>query len=395
VNDYGNAGSVDVSTTGNLDIRNGGVLSTDTFSSGSAGTVKVSAGSIAVDKQTDKQTSSSDTGIFSRAMSSSTTGSAGSIDVKAAGLVSLDNGGAISSHTSSSRNAGTVAVRAGSIILDHGSVIDSDTATSSSGSAGSVEASATGRLAIDHGSKISSETGGEFSSGNAGTVTVHAGNITIGNGGKISSETGTLSAGGNAGSVYVKVEDALEIFNGGVIKSSTGDNRLITSFGIFTLPAHSNASDVTVKAATIRINGNGAAVPTGILSHSFSNNIGNVGNVDVDATGDIALLNGGTISSAALSSGNSGALKVSGGSITINGQGNNLTGIISDSKSTTGNVGTFDVAAKGDLSITNGGMIISGKGSNSSVGLIKVSADNITIDGKETESKRFLINISS
>lgn len=87
----GNAGSVDVSTAGKLDIRDGGNHSPIPSPPGSAGTVKARAGSISV----VKQTGSSDTGIFSRAMSSSTTGSAGSIDVATTGKPSDNNGGEI------------------------------------------------------------------------------------------------------------------------------------------------------------------------------------------------------------------------------------------------------------------------------------------------------------
>ena len=72
----GKAGSVELLVPGNLSVVNGGVISTNTFSSGDAGTIKVRAGSITIDgKGVDRPSS-----ISSLAQLGST-GHAGSVDV--------------------------------------------------------------------------------------------------------------------------------------------------------------------------------------------------------------------------------------------------------------------------------------------------------------------------
>ncbi|NMQ07851.1 filamentous hemagglutinin N-terminal domain-containing protein [Candidatus Accumulibacter phosphatis] len=361
----GNAGTVDVSVAEGLSIARGGVISSDTYSTGNASTVIVKAGSIAI----DRQGSGSSTGIFSRATSSST-GMAGHLDVTATGLLSLDNGGAISSDTSSSGDAGTVKVRAGSLILDHGSFISSDTL--SGGNADSVEVSATGDLLIVNGGVISSDT---YSSGHAGKIKVSAGSITIGS--QESREGGIMSrakvdSSGNAGNIEVKATGSLSLVNGGVISSSTSSS--------------GNAGLVEVNAGIISIdrqddrpeNSNRA----GIFSNADPGSTGNAGRVEVVATGNLSIVYDGVISSSTASSGNAGTVKVSADSITIDSRGSrNRTGIFTiAAANSAGNAGDIEVSATGKFSLIRSGEISSETSSSGDAGMVKVSAGMIAID---------------
>uniref|UniRef100_UPI0025843F8E beta strand repeat-containing protein n=1 Tax=Accumulibacter sp. TaxID=2053492 RepID=UPI0025843F8E len=369
----GNAGSVEVSTTGSLSIVNGGEVSSRTFSSGDAGTVKVSAGSIAIDGQGD-----SNTGIMGDTLG---TGNAGTLDVTARENLALFNGGEISSHTFSSGDAGTVKVRAGSIAIDGQGAsrtgIMSDT-FSSTGNAGSIEVSVTQNLALINGGAISSNT---FSSdGDAGTVKVRAGSITIDGQGTrdttgILSVAGTHNRASKAGIVEVSAAENLSIVNGGQISSSTSSS--------------GNAGTTTVRAGSIAIDGQGSSNFTGILSQSKKGSTGNAGSVEVSAKGNLSIVSGGQISTDAFSSGDAGTVRVSADSIAIEGHGNfvsfNDTGILSRAApGSTGEAGSVEVSAKGNLSIVNGGQIASRTFSSGDAGTVRVSAGSIAIDGQES-----------
>jgi filamentous hemagglutinin family protein len=141
---------------GNLSVLNGGQISASTDSLINAGTVKVSAGSIAIDG------SGRTSGILSRAINNvdndGQTGNAGSIDITASGVLSIVNGGVISASTYSSGKAGTVMVNAGSITIDgQGSIRPASIASNAvgnadnagqTGDAGSINITVSGALSI-------------------------------------------------------------------------------------------------------------------------------------------------------------------------------------------------------------------------------------------------------
>src|SRR5438105_3881307 len=115
----------------------------------------------------------------------------------------------------------------------------------------------------------------------------------------------------------------MSVLNGGEINSSTF--------------ATGNAGAVTVSAGSIIIDSQGNTnLPTGIFSDAFSDAIsgssGNAGTINVTATGNLSVLNGGEINSTTFGKENAGAVTVSSGSIIIDSQGNTHlpTGIFSD-----------------------------------------------------------------
>ena len=380
----GSAGEVNVSAAGNLSVLNGGVITSSTFASGNAGAVRVNAGSIAI----DRQTSSAATGIFSQANSGST-GSAGEVDVTAEGNLSIVNGGALSSSTFSSGNAGLVTVNARSITIDRGAStistgIFSQANPGSSGSAGEVNVSATGNLLVLNGGVITSST---FASGNAGAVLVNAGNITIDRQ-TSSAATGILSQAnpgstGNAGLVNVTTAGSLSVLNGGVINSSTS--------------TEGNAGSVTVNAGSITIDRGGSTSSTGIFSQANPGSSGSAGEVNVSAAGNLSVLNGGVITSSTFALGNAGAVRVNAGSITIDRQTSSAaTGIFSQAEpGSMGIAGEVNVTATGNLSVLNGGVVSSSTFAPGDAGTVKVSAGSITIDSRGSISSSAAIPTSS
>jgi filamentous hemagglutinin family protein len=334
------AGNVEVTIAGAVNILNGGLITSDTYSSGNAGSVKVTAGSIAIKGQ-----ECCTTGISSDAIDGSM-GHAGNVEIVTTGNLSIAQGGFISSDTWSLGNAGSVKVNAGSITIDgkefsKATGILTNANSSSRGHAGSVEIVTSERISIVNGGEISSNT---FSSGNAGTVNVSADSLAIdgqGNG----SATGILSnanpgSTGNAGIVEVVVKGKLSVDNGGEISSSTGSS--------------GNAGSVKVSTGSIAIDGHGNSNATGIFSSTSSGSAGNAGSVDVLAAGVIFIDNGGEISTSTYSSGAAGTVKVSAGTLRVDGDLGKISAAASEGSS--GQTGSIEIVA-GGITLSNGGQI--------------------------------------
>ncbi|WP_288130779.1 filamentous hemagglutinin N-terminal domain-containing protein [Accumulibacter sp.] len=383
----GNAGHVEVAASGNMALVNGGLIESSTWSLGNAGVVGVRAGSITIDGR-----EGGSTGIFSVARDGST-GKAGRVEVAASGNIEILNQGLITSSTASSGNAGSVKVSTGSLTIEGAGIASG--AFGTTGKAGSVEILARDHIAIHSGGIITSST---TSSGDAGSVKVITGSLSIdGLGANISSAafgttgkagsveilasgdigirndgyiTSSTSSSGKAGSVEVAAAGKIEILNGGQVYSSTY--------------ASGDAGSVKVGAGEITIDGQGSANSTGISSGASSSSTGKGGSVNVLATGKIELLNAGSIDSSTLSSGDAGLVRISANSLTIDGQGSAETGISSGAYGTTGRGGSVEVAASRNISLLNAGRIDSSTLSSGEAGSVKVSTGSLTIAGEGT-----------
>ncbi|QLH51275.1 MAG: filamentous hemagglutinin N-terminal domain-containing protein [Candidatus Accumulibacter cognatus] len=379
----GDAGDIRVLASGRLSIRNAATINSSSWSSGLAGNIMVSAGSIAIDSL-----GSGETGILSKAALS---GNAGNIDVQATGSLSVkDNGSSINSSTWWSGNAGTVKVSAGSITLDgQGNGVAAISSASRSlsdpaGRAGTVDVTTAGTLAVRNGGLIDSST---WSRGNAGTVKVSAGRLVIdGMGARtstgISSNNYPLSGltgnAGSAGNIDVMVAGSLSVLNAGQIDSSTWST--------------GNAGTVKVAADTITVDREGSIRSTSSQQVLAPVPTGFGGNVQVNARNTLTISNGGEIDSSTYGSGNAGSVSVSAGDIRIFGEGT-LFGIFSAAYGTlenlarSGNAGSLDVRATGALEIANGGMISSSTLTSGSAGKVTVSAANVRIDGQNSPGR--------
>jgi filamentous hemagglutinin family protein len=253
------------------------------------------------------------------------------------GDMAILNGGLVFSGASSSNNSGSINVGAGNITID-------------------------GQGTLPTGILARAQPG---STGNAASIGVSAtGNLSITNGGFVSSDT---FSSGNAGNIDVSASGSLSISNRGVISSDAFSS--------------GNASAIKVTAGSIAIDGLASSTVTGIYSNTNPSSLGRAGSIDILATGPVSIKNGGGIFSVTRSPGDAGSIKVSGGSVVIDGQDSLAAGISSVAGlGSTGNAGGVEVSATGALAIAKGGFVASNTFSPGSAGTVKVRAADMTIN---------------
>jgi filamentous hemagglutinin family protein len=352
----GSAGDVHI-TAKDLQVRNGGIVSTSTFAQGDAGTVDVQADHLLI----SGDGSALATNISSTAEQNST-GSAGNVQVKANDLQVL-KGGEISTSTFSSGHAGAVNVQADHLLV---SAVGSEyvTAISSTsqpypadqphsgplptGNAGTV--TVTGRnIEVRDGGKISSDT---LTQGNAGQITVKADHVLVegtdpaGHSSTIGSSAATSSTAphsgplptGNAGTVAVTATHELELHDGGLISSDT--------------LTQGNAGQITVKADQVLVEGTDpAGVPSAITSIAVGSN-GAGGAVTIQAQ-NILLQNHGAVSTQSVRTGPGEPIS---GAVTIQAQNILLQnhGAVSTESYGTGLGGPISISATNTLRLDTG-----------------------------------------
>ncbi|MBC3883281.1 filamentous hemagglutinin N-terminal domain-containing protein [Undibacterium sp. LX40W] len=291
------------------------------------------------------------------------------------GTVTVTDGGLLDSSGAAGVNGGNIAVSAGDIYIGSPDLISfngiSSNATALSGNAGNITVRATGELRIVSGNSITSSTHG---AANGGEVNIHARQIVIdgynltSTGIHSNAEEGT----GNAGRVNVTVDETLHIENGGAIATSTF--------------AEGKAGIVTVNAKNIVLDGKG--IPTGIVSEtsSYQSDSGMGGEVYVQASEKISIIEGATISASSYTAGNrykaasAGQIFVQTNNLDMDGLGDSSTGIRSFTASV-GNAGNITVKASGDINIKNGASITTETNFLGAGGNITLSANNLSLDG--------------
>jgi filamentous hemagglutinin family protein len=364
----GSAGTVDVHA-GKITVMGSGAISSDTYTSGRAGNVLVTADQLLI----DGSDSAYWTGISTSARGGS--GAAGRVEVHSDTLTLL-RGGAIASDTSTSGDAGSVRVTANTLTLAGAgpnanvySKIESR-ALGGTGNSGVVEVDISGNATLADAGTISSST---LTSGKAGDVTVRVGgDLTISGASNgtsgIFSNTYTQS-GGPAGSVKVEVGGALALAHGGVIESDTH--------------AGSNAGSIRISAGSLQIAGSDGTT-TGISTDSANGAGGQAGDISLSVRGDASISNGGFIASRTQSAGSAGTIQINAGNLAIDGSGTtNLTGISTSSSGlTSGNAGQIEMQVEGNLALRGGGVISSATTSSAgAAGSIVIRTGNLIVDG--------------
>lgn len=366
----GSAGIVELST-GSLYIESGAAVASSTSSSGSAGNVTVSAGSLAIDGSgTSTGTGAGkQTGIYSTAAKGSS-GNAGNISLTVTDAMKMSNTAEISSDTNGEGRAGDITVVAGTLALDN-SAIYSRT-YSEKGAAGWVDLTARGNFLLGGASKVSSST---YGGGDAGWIGVHAGSLDVtGNSGFYSN---ALSGSkGAAGWVEVKVDGQARLTDGGQMTSSTA--------------GPGSAGYVSLEAGSVLIDGG----VSGLFSTARTGSSGNAGWIDVTAKDAVRVVNGGRISTSTNSTGNAGYIHLKAGTLAIDHSGtidpNDSTGIFSTSDSTSkGNAGDIDIAVVGAAQLIGGATISSSSYGQGHAGNITVKADSLSLDGSGIYSRTY------
>ncbi len=372
VNNIGDKDSdegIEVVADKKIEMLNGSLIGSITWSKGDAGSVKVNAGELTIDGQ------GFNTGIGSIAKPNSE-GNAGNVEITVSGLIQIINGGGITS------------------------------TTWSKGNAGNVEITVSGSIQIINGAGIGSTT---WSKGDAGSVKVNAGELTVDGQGRLSANgdsiisIGSMSmpspnSEGRAGRVEITVSGLIQLLNFGVIASNTfskGDaDSVIVNAGKLIIrngggiASHTwskgDSGSVIVNAKELTIDGQGVLIDgaptTGIGSMAYPNSEGNSGKLEITVSGLTQLINAGAISSLALSKSDAGTIVVNAGELKMD---NNS--FISSGTMSEGDAGTLIVNA-GKLTISNGSGIASSTFSQGDAGKLTINASHLLLDSSYIQS---------
>jgi filamentous hemagglutinin family protein len=351
----GSAGDVVVKAAGEVDIQNGGAISSSTSGLGDGGDVTVSGQDITIAGTTPDHIYSS--GIFVDTESPTQGGAAGNVVVGAVADLTITNDGEIDSSTSGSGKGGTVEATARNITISDASAIDANSYSfTQGGAAGNVFLRAAGALDIESHSYVDSSTNGL---GNDGTVALTARDITISGESAVGALSDSDSQGAAAGDVVVNAAGTLDIETGGVVSAS--------SFGL------GKGGDVQVSAGDISISEGGIAVDS--LSQGEG---GLAGNVNLSAGGLLYIGPLGLISSSTAGRGNGGNLRVTAQSAVLSGGG---IFAVSVSSGAGGAAGDITVTVDQNLDIEDGSVINSSTAGLGKGGKITVNAGEISISG--------------
>jgi len=392
----GNAGDINIATR-ELVATNGGEIDTTTFGQGDAGLVTIEASdSVTIDGQDfDGSPSSIQSNI------NGGVGNAEGVNISTNSLF-VTNGGLISSSNAGQGNAGLVEINATDSISIDGqtaegflSSIRSQVLSQADGNSGGIKLT-TSNLTLTNRGTISSASQGQ---GDAGLVEINAiESISVG-GEDSDGFSSVISSGvdlggiGNAGGVNIST-NKLSLTNGGKIDSSTLNE--------------GNTGLIRIEASdSITIDGNGSdGVGSRIISSVGSEAVGNSEGITI-TTSELKLTNGGNINASTFGSGNAGLVTIDAiDSINIGGEGSNgfSSAIASSVQSRFTDTGDFVLAegdagginiGTGNLTLTNGGTILSSSSGQGNAGLIAIKAtDTVTVDGESSNGTNSNINSS-
>jgi large exoprotein involved in heme utilization and adhesion len=375
----GDAGTVNLTVDGLLEVLNGAQISSSTSGAGKAGEVTIAAGSARLD---GLGTPDQFTGVASGAWSWFS-GDAGTVSLTVDGLLEVLNGAFILSSTLGSGKAGVVMIAAGSARLDGLGTPDqftgvaSNANSGSSGDAGTVSLTVDGLLEVLNGATIGS---GTFAEGSAGEVTIAAETLRLDGLGTPGQFTGVASSAesgssGDAGTVSLTVDGLLEVLNGAQISSNT------RGLG--------KAGEVTIAAGTVRLDGLGTPGQfTGVKSSAESGSSGDAGTVSLTALGLLEVLNGAEISSSTWGAGKAGEVTLTAGSARLDGTPGQFTGIASNAESgSSGDAGTVSLTVAGWLEMLNGVGISSSTWGLGKAGGVTITAGSARLDNFGTSDQ--------
>ena len=306
------------------------------------------------------------------------TASAGLVDLTADGLNSLANDGDIvitnnSQLSASSDSAGEIFIIGGQIEMNDSGIINRTV----DGDSGDINVRAD-TLSLRASSSIATDS---VTTGRAGDIKITTNNLDISGGGGINSFAFNQ---GDSGNIEVIAYQDITLRDRGLIASISRSD--------------GNAGDVRIEASRISIDGevtenNSDGILdqlTGIGSLAFGRN-GNAGQVNVNATDSIGLINGGLISSSTLTfgSGSASDVSVTTGELIIDGFSNaefpgllrlqsNITSNVLPGSTGNGNGGNVTVEAN-TITVSNSGAIASDTFGLGDAGLVTVTADRISI----------------
>ncbi|TGO03468.1 hypothetical protein PN36_06065 [Candidatus Thiomargarita nelsonii] len=295
-------------------------------------------------------------------------GNAGSIQIKAANNITLEEKSKLVTATESSGDAGSIDIETGSLSLTNSSVIG--TITKGAGNAGDIQIKAANSITLEDNSSLIVAT---ESSGDAGSLAIETGSLSLTNSKILANSSGT----GNAGSVQIKATNSITLSDsdllvatqdsnggdGGSIDIETGSLSLTNSTVLGATTGTGNAGDIQIKAA------NSITLVSESQLSTVTFGSGDAGSIDIE-TGSLSLTNS-SVGGTSTGPGNAGSLQIK--------AANSIT-LVSGSKLLVGTSGSGDGGSlaidTGSLSLTNSNILAIGKG-----GDIQIKAANsITLE---------------
>jgi hypothetical protein len=383
-NSNGDGGAINLQVSGLIEVINEASIWSSTSASGNAGGITLTAGAVRLGNLLDANQAS---GIVSQADGGSS-GDAGMVSLKVAGLLEVFNGGEISSSTFAEGSAGSVTITAGAMRLDNFGTSNLFTGVSSdaqkgSGDAGAVLLEVDGLLEILNGTQISSNT---FAEGSAGSVTIKAGSARLDAFGILDKFTGIASQSGkgsrgDAGTISLMINDLLEVLNGAQISSGT--------FG------YGKGGDVRIMAGSVRLDEFGTPEQhTKIWSGTDTDAVGDGGSIRLHVDGLLEMFNGAQILSSTRGAGKGGDIEITAGAIRLDnfGMPDQNVGILSDAnEGSSGNAGSISVLVTGPLEMLNGARISSSTRGFGKAGDVTIAASAARLDNFGTPNQNTAI----
>ncbi|KOR32497.1 hypothetical protein TI05_06880, partial [Achromatium sp. WMS3] len=365
----GDVGGITLNVSGELQVKNGAEISAYSF--GNVGAVTINAGSLIV----DRGSSTEDTRIITGIRGTPTDGTSGNLNINVNGAMEVLNGGFVGSITQSSSNAGNVTITAGSLTIDGRekssssfySGIYSLVYPSSTGSSGDIMINIDGDMKIFTNGKVRNGPSTDSNDqGDTGTITITAGNLILDGTGMASESDKPSIASGvtndstlNAGNINITVTDDIQVLSGSKIFSYSKEG------------GTTGVVDITAK--NLIIDGQGSQYDTGISSVSEGTAGGNAGNVNINVTGAMQILDGGRIASDTFTQNDTGSITITAGSLTI------TSAEITASTNSSGQAGDVIVNISGAMQILNGGDVGSISFGQGNAGAVSVTADSLEI----------------
>jgi filamentous hemagglutinin family protein len=370
----GTGAPLQVTVAGATTISDHGAIYSVAESAGNAGAIDLSTGTLLIDGGNQ----SFFTGIQSF---TEATGTGAPVQISVAGATTIRDGGSIYSGTEAAGNGGDIMLASGALQLEaNDAAVNTviEALTSGSGNSGSVQVAADSLTMTAPPSitllPVQIATGtGVGSSGSAGPVGVQvSGNVSLTGAAAIDSST---NSSGNAGQVTVQALGTLSMGDDAEILTVTsagpgnGGNLSVTASALDIASSASasitnivtlsytagNTGAITIHTGSLSIDG--AASNSGFTGiESSSDGAGAGGAIQIDVAGVARIANGGIISNTAYAQGNGGNVSLTAAALQIEGDASAVTTNIASNSYGSGNAGA--------IMIHSGSLSIDGAGSN-------------------------------
>ncbi|WP_242051652.1 S-layer family protein [Nostoc sp. FACHB-280] len=334
--------------TRRVHLKDGGSISTDTFSSANAANIFIKAG----EHVEISGVSSPFNGSISRISSGTrlgATGNGGNVTIETPRLTLTQGGNISATSFMSNGNAGNINIRATDVELDGFSFIPLESLTGLDPSflqevfSDPLFSETVSRFGGFYRiSEFSSDVIGSNTDVQGGTITIDTERLRLSNGADIS--TSVILGRGKGGNVIVRATDSIDI-------NGVGPIRL-----------------------------DGSPAPSGLFAELQAGGIGSGGSIDV-TTRTLNLSNNGEISAATFNQGDAGNITIKANQINLRGSSNIITQVDDEA---TGNAGNINITTQ-LFNVQEESQILSATFGNGNAGNIKVQADNIILTGSDSE----------